>query len=601
MDSQKVSDSVVAGMMASAVDREAITSLWSSFITPQNTPGGTLKDIHAPGYAPPEILSRTVTFPGEAIPNAYYTILSQLGEGGMGVVFEARQNHLDRTVALKMIRPGRAGDPLVRATFFHEAVITAGLEHPGIVPVLEFGRDQDGRDFYVMKKATGVPWSRVIRSKTLEENLAIFDQVADVTAYAHSRGILHRDLKPANVLLGDFGEVWVGDWGVAVARGADGTYGHAHPGGTPTYMPPEMARGDAGSLGVPSDIYLLAAILLEMVTGTPPHAAGTALDAILKAADNVIAVDGDHPLMQVIRKALAESPDDRYASVEELRDAISECLALSRCRAHMVAAEKLYKKATRDGDYILFQRAIAEYDSALMVNPGNGQAQRDRLKALTAYSRTALANGEYDLAQAIVEPEIANSSKAAVLANTISQQKEHASRKKRRSRAILAGFLAMILLGVGVAAYIYLANRAGIDNLIQAASTYDDRMQQSRSLGLYSGIRNELRSLTMTVTHSMASDPKAGTALAAKYDEMQQILLRCDEEFRFPDQADSARREAACQYVLEQYPRLAELVSEMASIDATLSVPRRQSPVPELARQFSRFSEFMDEYRVKGL
>lgn len=601
MESSKISNSVVAGMMAGAVDRETITSLWSSFITPQSTPGDTLKDIRAPEYKSPEILIKTVAFPGNGLADADYTLLSQLGEGGMGVVFEALQNHLGRTVALKMIRPERAGDPLARAGFFYEAVITAGLEHPGIVPVLEFGRAQDGRDFYVMKKATGVPWSQVIRKNTLKENLAIFDRVADVVTYAHSRGILHRDLKPANILLGDFGEVWVGDWGVAIAKGTDGTYHHAHPGGTPQYMPPEMARGDTGSLGPRSDVYLLGAVLMEIVTGKPPHQAETALDTILEAAANVITSVGDHPLMATIWKALAESADARYASVLELRGAIGECLAMERCRLHIAEAETLFKKAARDGDYALFQKAIAEYDSALVACPENGQARHNRLKTLAAYSRKALANGEYDLALTIIEPEIMNSTKAAALADMISKQKERAARRLRRSRIIMAVLFMAILLGAGGGVYIYMTNRDGITSMVSALSTYDERKQQNRGLGLYSGIRNEMRWLATDLSTAIASDNSRKSGIHDKYGAMMEILLRCDEEFRFPDQTNTARKDAACRYVLEQYPRLSELMSEIKAIDSTLSIPRRQSPVPELERKFARFTEFIEEYRQKGL
>ena len=597
MESAKISDSVVAGMMASAVDRETIVSLWSSFITPQNTSDDTLKDIRAPGYAPPEILPKTVVFPGNNMEDADYTVLAQLGEGGMGVVFEARQNHLDRTVALKMIRPGRAGDPFARASFFHEAVITAGLEHPGIVPVLEFGRDQGGRDFYVMKKATGVPWGRVIREKTIEENLAIFDRVVDVVAYAHSRGILHRDLKPANILLGDFGEVWVGDWGVAIARGPDGSFRHAHPGGTPQYMPPEMARGDAGSLGPRSDVYLLGAILLEIVTGKPPHCADTALGAILAAAANAITTNGDHPLTKVIWKALTDSPADRYASIAELRDAIDKCLAMDTCRSHMVTAEQLYKKAARDGDYALFQKAVAEYDSALATSPENSQAKRGRFQALATYSHKALANGEYDLALTIIEPETANSAKATALAQAIVQERERVARKKRWLRVVRVVFYAAILLGLG--GTFYVVKRGGLPFLYPTPNISPEQAHNDRINHLYYSIRNELRPLMISLMEAGAKDAgRRRSGILEKYDEMTGILTRCDEELRVPVQEDFARKEAGIRYALEQLPRLSEVLMEIKAIDDTLS-GQRQSPVPELERRFIRFAEFVKAYRRK--
>jgi len=496
VESSKYSDSMVAGMMAGAVDRETLTSLWSSFITPQSTPCDTLKDFRTPGYTPPEILPKTVSFPRDGMEGADYTVLSQLGEGGMGVVFEARQNHLDRTVALKMIRSGRAGDPLARACFFYEAVITAGLEHPGIVPVLEFGRDQDGRDFYVMKKATGVPWSRVIRDKTLEDNLAIFDRVADVVGYAHTRGIIHRDLKPSNVLLGDFGEVWVGDWGVAVACGPDGTFRHAHTGGTPGYMAPEMALGDAGSLGPRSDVYLLGAILHEIIAGTPPHAADNALTAILEAATNGVVANGNHPLTKVVRKALADSPEDRHASVGELRDAIGSHITMDLCQSHIDAAETLYEEAVRKDGYALFQKTITEYDAALATDPDSQSALRGKLRTLATYSRKALSNGEYDLALTIIDPAVSSWDEAASLVDAIKNAKLDAvHRKKRASRiqAVIFG-TAVILVSIAVALYTHSQNR--LDRV-------DDRLREGDTAG------RENSSSNQAVPHI---DKKAGDA-----------------------------------------------------------------------------------------
>ncbi len=611
MESSDIADAVVVDMIAGAVNLGTITSLWSSFITPQTTPGDTLRGVYAPRYAPPEILPKTVSFSGDGMVEADYTILSQLGEGGMGVVFEARQNHLDRVVALKMIRPERAGDPVARACFFYEAVITAGLEHPGIVPVLEFGQAQDGRDFYAMKKAAGVPWSRVLRKKTLEENLAVFDRVTDVAAYAHSRGILHRDLKPANVLLGDFGEVWVGDWGVAVARGADGTYRHAHPGGTPQYMPPEMARGDAGSLGPQSDVYLLGAILLEMVTGRPPHPAGSAWDAILSAAANMCSMDSDHPLMEVIRKALSETPADRYASVQELRDAVAGCLAMERCRAHMAAAEKNFHDASRDGEYALFQKAIAEYDAALAACPEYNPARRDRLRTLIAYSRRALANGEYDLALTIIEPRMMDSEQAAQLVKEIVRKKKSVARKGRRSRFTMAVVRVAVLSIVGVALVTYLTRWDGPVRLYAAVMTPRAVAQRNSITIHYYSFDTEIQRLQTTLGDIVAVDAyrQSETGIPEKCEEIRSICYHFMTDYSSSGYAENAlteqeyaknalaKQEAACRYIVEQQQRLEKLIYELAHMLRRQDVPHDHILASRVFGPFSKMTELVESFK----
>ena len=184
-----------------------------------------------------------------------YELESEIGRGGMGVVYAARDRDLDRRVALKVLDVPLAG----------EAQLIARLEHPAIVPIYETGTLADGRVFYAMKLVAGAPLDRVLAgSPALAERLRVIRRVGEALAFAHARGAIHRDLKPQNVMVGEFGEVYVMDWGVdAVA-------------GTPAFRAPD-ARLDQRS-----DIYALGALLQFLL----PAAAPPALRAIAAKAMN---------------------------------------------------------------------------------------------------------------------------------------------------------------------------------------------------------------------------------------------------------------------------------------------------------------------------
>ena len=186
--------------------------------------------------------------PGDpAASGAEYELQEVIGEGGVGTVYAARQASIDRIVAVKMLRNEFAHKRDHRNKFLSEAVVTGELDHPNIVPIYDLGTSDVGNLFYAMKRVRGTPWSDVIRQQSLAENLRILMSVADAIAFAHSRGVIHRDIKPENVMLGDFGEVVVMDWGIALSTGAfvksDRISQTTSMGGTPAYMAPEMATG----------------------------------------------------------------------------------------------------------------------------------------------------------------------------------------------------------------------------------------------------------------------------------------------------------------------------------------------------------------------
>jgi serine/threonine-protein kinase len=214
---------------------------------------------------------------------AHLTLLERIGAGGMGEVWSARDARLDCVVALKAILPTIAQHPAVRERFFREARLTARLQHPGIVPVHEIGALADGRLYYTMKRVEGAPFSEVLREVervrlmgrpspwTLRARLQVLVRVAEAVGYAHARGVVHRDLKPDNIRVGELGEVIVLDWGIAREIGAEpeegllGTVGGAGLTrgviGTPGFMAPEQARGEADGLGPQADVFALGRIL----------------------------------------------------------------------------------------------------------------------------------------------------------------------------------------------------------------------------------------------------------------------------------------------------------------------------------------------------
>jgi len=232
-----------------------------------------------------------------------YEIISTLGRGGMGVVYLARDTALDREVALKIFdRP--PGDA-------NEARIIARLEHPGIVPVHDFGELPDGRLFYAMKRVRGDRLDRwMAAGRDITERLAVFLRVCEAVAFAHAHGVVHRDLKPENVMVGEFGEVLVLDWGVALEndnadcglRIADSVVG------TPEYMAPEQARGDA-VVDQRADVFALGAMLADITRGVAP-------------------------LVAVARKAQEQDAAQRYQSVPALAAEVNRYLAGRAVEAH---------------------------------------------------------------------------------------------------------------------------------------------------------------------------------------------------------------------------------------------------------------------------
>ena len=332
---------------------------------------------------PPVIAELEVSFAG-------YELRELLGRGGMGEVLLAHDDEIGRDVAIKRMR---RADPTEEAEtrFLREAKVQARLQHPSIVPVHELGRDASGRPYFTMKRLVGRTLEE-LRGDSLQRLLRAFVDVCLAIEFAHEHGVIHRDIKPTNIMLGDFGEVYVLDWGVArvvdetanpsvrdIASDGDTQVGAVM--GTPGYMAPEQALGYA--LGPAIDIYALGCVLFEILTCEPLHPRGTggAANAIAHPTEAPSARRPDLAIAPELDAAciaaLAEDPADR-PSARELAQRIQDYLDgdrdLERRRELAAAQLARAREALASGDPALRADAVHAAGRALALDPASSEA-----------------------------------------------------------------------------------------------------------------------------------------------------------------------------------------------------------------------------------
>ncbi|MCC6527407.1 MAG: serine/threonine protein kinase [Polyangiaceae bacterium] len=426
-------------------------------------PRATIVPEHAtPDSAGRRALDELTELAARATRDGSLTVEGTLGEGGMGVVHLATQRSLGRKVAVKTLRTEHRNRSAT-LKLLREAWVTGSLEHPNVLPVYDVALDPEGVPHIVLKRIEGEPWSRLMRADEsararlgvadlLDFNLDVLMQTSRALHFAHSRGILHRDVKPDNVMVGAHGEVYLLDWGIAVALCDDGTGRMPVVGperelaGTPCYMAPEMLGAEFGELGVASDVYLLGAVLHEVLAGRPPHEGPNAMAIVSSVLLSRPKLGPEVPaeLAAIVERAMQPDPAARFPSAEAFRLAVQDFL---HQRGSLRLAERAHKRlaelvarldAPREGEgskewraetYNLFGECRFGFREALAASPELATAQEGLRSATGAMIRYELSAGDARAAASLLA-ELPDA--PAELAGAVERAlAEHEERQKR--------------------------------------------------------------------------------------------------------------------------------------------------------------------------
>jgi serine/threonine-protein kinase len=352
-----------------------------------------------------------------------------LGKGGMGEVRAVEDDIIGREVAVKTIAPTISGDSGIRERFLREVRIQGQLEHPSIVPVYDLGIDEAGHDYFTMRRIAGRTLAKVLAGLARRDDevvaafprntlLSVFRQICLAAAYAHSKGVVHRDLKPANVMIGDFGEVYILDWGLARILGEPADDEADQILGTPGYMAPEQIN-DATSVDTRADVYSLGTILFELLSLEPLHP--RALEAAIASTTSEPsgrpgerAPNRDIPpeLDDLCARATAGNPAERLPSARALADAVERYLEgdrdLERRRAqardHASAARAARDRVTEartSSEAVEARReALREAGRAVALDPDGRDGMRVALELMLAPPREMPADLAAELERA---------------------------------------------------------------------------------------------------------------------------------------------------------------------------------------------------------
>ena len=405
-----------------------------------------------------------------------------IAQGSVGAVHIGLQQSLRREVAIKRLRPDRA-DSLDQRMLLAEAWISGRLEHPNVVPIHDLQVDDKGNPLIVMKRIHGTAWSEVLADpahpilktdgrEPLEYHLTVLSTVCQTMAYAHSRGILHRDLKPENVMIGEFGEIYIVDWGLALST--DPGLDHLplasevkEVAGTPDYMAPEQVRLEP--IGPWTDVYLLGAIIYRIITNKPPHIGDlrSKLRSALENKNLVFADDVPEELTALCRKAMDPEPTARFRSTSKLRLAIlaflrqreSRRLGRDAQRALTDVHERMQARAPDADIHRAFGACQAAFDASRRAWPDNREAEQGRDEALRLMASYALDHGDPRHAarwlSQLSRPDPALQSRQQELHRTLSATQEHYARLSarvdprtgRRGRVLMLAAVGLISSG----------------------------------------------------------------------------------------------------------------------------------------------------------
>ena len=469
-----------------------------------------------------------------------YRLVKEVGRGAAGIVYHATQTSLNRNVAIKMLAKQKRSSKENRKTnlkdkdikkFMYESQITARLDHPNIITVHDMGKTSQDTLFFSMKLLEGSEWQTSVRTKSLEENLKIFDAICDGMRFAHSQGIIHRDLKPENVLVGTYGEVQVSDWGLAIHL-QETEADSLNAGGTPCFMAPEMAlhflsqmrthslrekiltasddekkalheklraavkeeKKWQSKIGPTSDVYVLAAILFNIATGSPPHsyhmtredmerwkkrrsdiraqkelelaAGGKISEPPQRTTDDQVARNA---LEQIARDVMQRDPDQRIQSVAQLQRKVAEFQELIQSLSVTERGNRELDSAEQEKDsYQGYANAIYAYDEAISLWSENDMAREGHAKATYRYADRALHKKDFDLGLSLMTQDAIalqpDQKKARTLRNELFRQKKRRDRLKTAFWSVSALATVLVILAIPAAVTIWNAQAS-----IQAA------------------------------------------------------------------------------------------------------------------------------------
>lgn len=426
-----------------------------------------------------------------------FQFIRKIGEGGFGEVWEARQQSLRRSVAIKRLkfdkRDGRheateSTRAIMTETFRCEALTTATLDHPNIVPIHDIGMDDQGRPLIAMKLVRGMPWNKMIESdfssmnqtEFLNKHIPILIQAAQAIAFAHSRGLIHRDIKPAQVMVGEFDEVMVMDWGLSVAVDEMALEQHkgipvsgvapnlitaSNPAGTVAYMAPEQTHPAAGSLGPWTDVYLLGATLYHLLTGKTPHQ-GKMTKAYAQASTGFMvpfsesAPDRDVPKDLAAVVELAMKPDfrERSLTAREFVQHLKDFLGGASNRAESAEITNAIRKRLDDSrgklGYSGYTEAVSRLRHAQALWPKNPACAELEGVLYGGYAQAALETGDLSLAQMLVM-QMPRGKERDALTEKISTRIRQVGKHRRQREAFFASMILLLILSIGGTIYFW--------------------------------------------------------------------------------------------------------------------------------------------------